>query len=229
MAIYREYTENTKIGATPASTLVQSTGDAMNNIFDVLIKFPWGEDAGAEGSYRCEGFNPPTPKTKTYDVTWHGIKVKRIAAGIQFDRDLTLKFRVDGNYAFYRKLVMWHNYTIDVNTGAVANQRIGGGNGLSNDAEILVIAPGQEYNTAMFEEMYFKTENRNNSTGDSQLLNAGGFKGNLIAWKYNQAQLYQLAQPTFKNSDGGDTMSVEAKILFGDCIYPFFQDPGNPN
>ena len=220
--MYTTYDKTDKIGATPASTLVQSTGDMMNNIFDVLITFPWNTEAGPEGSYRCKGFTPPEPKTPTYKVTWHGIEVTRIGAGVKMDRKIDLNFRLDGNYSFYRKLTMWLSYSHDVNTGGVANQRVGGENGLSNDGKIVVIAPGQEYNPSMFNDAYYKP---GNTEGDNQLLNAGGFTGSLIAWQYNQVCLFELGQPKFENVAEGKSQEVKASFIFGDALYPGFTNP----
>ena len=119
------------VGWTPASVLMNSTGDAMSNIYDIIIDWPW--DAGtatgtifknaaeAAVSYRAEGFSIPEAKSKTYDVYWRGVKVKKVASGIDMDRKFDITFRLDANYALYQKFTAWKKIVGDVNTSGVAN------------------------------------------------------------------------------------------------------------
>lgn len=201
------------IVGSAASLLMQSTGDAMNNIFDVGIVFPW--DSGSDGtslpevSYRCKGFNPPEDKTKTYDVSWHGITVKKIQAGIDMAREFELTFRMDATYALYNRFKAWKKVTTDVNTGGVANTA-------SALGQVWVYAPGSEYNATAS----FGADNPNGKDGAYLSKTLQG-KVNDLYWLYDSVQVIEVGQPQFSNEATGKAMEFKVKFIFGDVNDPF--------
>ena len=203
-------------GYTPASVLMNCTGDAMDNIFDVLITWPWDSSSSVEAaaSYRCSDFKVPEPKTKTYDVTWHGVAVKKVASGVDLSRELSLTFRLDANYALYNKFITWKKITSDVNTSGVANTA-------SALGIIRVVAPGSEYNTQNWSV---------GSSTESTLLLADGssstaLNASMIYWTFNDCQAVEVGQPQFKNNATGTAMTYTVKFIFGDVAYPFYDKP----
>lgn len=200
------------VGWTPASVLVNATGDAMDNIFDVCIGWPWAskEISGAEAaaSYRASGFTIPEPKASTYDVSWYGIKVKKVAAAINMDRTFKLTYRLDANYALYQKFVTWKKYVTDVNTSGVANTE-------SALGTVKVVAPGAEYNAMSW------TPPGKASDTDNMLAQQLTKTTNLV-WTFEDVQCINVGTPKFNNSGSGKAMNYDVEFTFGDVSYPFY-------
>lgn len=205
------------VGWTPASVLMNSTGDAMDNIFDIIVGWPWDtptfdgkavlNSGEAAASYRATGIEIPEPKTKTYDVSWHGIKVKKVAAGVDLNRELTITYRLDANYALYQKWRAWQKLTQDVNTSGVANTA-------SALGIIQVIAPGAEYNSLSW-------STPGNQDDDFNML-TGRLNGTTnLVWTFEDVQVVDVGTPKFKNGNDGNKMEYQVKAIFGDVAYPF--------
>ena len=204
------------VGWTPASVLVNATGDAMDNIFDILIDWPWASgtngqlsaNAEAPVSYRADGIDIPEPKTKTYEVTWHGVKVNKIASGVDLDRKLSITYRLDANYALYQKFIAWKKLTSDVNTSGVANTE-------SALGRLQVIAPGAEYNS-----MSWSTAT---AQDDGQNILSTSLQGTTnLVWTFEDVQVFNVGTPKFKNGATGGKMTYKVEATFGDCSYPFY-------
>lgn len=200
------------VGWTPASVLMNATGDAMDNIFDIIINWPWSAESsdGAEAaaSYRADGFAVPEPKTTTYDVSWYGVKVKKVAAGVDLARTFDLDFRLDANYALYQKFTAWKKLVSDVNTSGVANTE-------SALGRVQVVAPGAEYNSLSW------TPPSKASDTDNMLSEA--LKNTtMLKWTFEDVQCYNVGTPKFQNSGNGKVMKYKVSFLFGDVDYPFY-------
>ncbi len=210
--------ETVSVGWTPASVLVNSTGDAMSNIFDILIDWPWdtgtsnsiSSTASAEASYRADGFDVPQPKTDTYAVTWLGVKVQKVAAGINLDRTFKLTFRLDANYALYQKFLSWQKLTTDVNTSGVSNTE-------SALGRVQVVAPGAEYNS-----MSWSTPSSSSGAAEANLVSNRLSSTKGLVWTFEDVQCINVAQPKFKNEQTGNAMKYEVNFTFGDVEYPFY-------
>lgn len=210
------------VGWTPASVLVNATGDAMDNIYDILIDWPWANtgtngavSTGAEAaaSYRANGFTIPEPKTKTYDVSWRGITVKKVASGIDLSRTFKITFRLDANYALYQKFIAWKKVTGDANTSGVANTE-------SALGRIQVVAPGAEYNS-----MSWSTPTAENDS-DNMVSTALSSTTNLV-WTFEDVQCVSVGQPKFSNTSVGKIINYEVEFIFGDVAYPFYNSANN--
>lgn len=200
-------------GHTPASTLMMATGDAMDNIFDVMVGWPSGLDNDAPiaaASYRCKDFNVPQAKTNTHNVTWHGVTVKKVSSGIKLDREQKLSFRYDANYALYMRFKAWKRITGDVNTSGVANTE-------SALGWFAVVAPGQEYNSQSFYDMI---TNNTDDSGDNIMIN--DMKNiRLLYWILNSAQVVDVGSPKFQNKGDGSEMWYDVSFIYGDMADPF--------
>ena len=200
-------------GHTPASTLMMATGDAMDNIFDVMVGWPSGLDSNAPvaaASYRCKDFNVPQAKTNTHNVTWHGVTVKKVSSGIKLDREQKLSFRYDANYALYMRFKAWKRITGDVNTSGVANTE-------SALGWFAVVAPGQEYNAQSFYNMI--TGNKEDS-GNNLMLNKLE-QIRLLYWILSCAQVVDVGSPKFQNKGDGTEMWYDVSFIYGDMADPF--------
>lgn len=207
------------VGWTPASVLVNATGDAMDNIYDILIEWPWaggssngGVISGAEAaaSYRASGFNIPEPKTKTYSVSWRGVSVEKVAAGVELSRKFELTFRLDANYALYQKFVAWRKVTNDINTSGVSNTE-------SALGKIQVFAPGAEYNSMSWTPA-------KEAVAEKNMLSHSLKNVTNIVWTFEDVQCVNVGQPQFKNGTTGAAMNYKVEFIFGDANYPFYSD-----
>ena len=200
-----------------ASTLVQATGDAMDNIFDVLVTFPW-DSAGsysAETSYRCKDFQPPKPEKSTHDNAWHGQSVPKVNSGIKLDRHLKLQFRLDATWALYNKFVAWSKVTGDVNTGGVANTN-------SALGTIKVLVPGAEYNATAS----WNAPGNSGAPEDLMLNGKNGMKNtSMLYWNFSDVQCLNVGTPKWDNKVDGKEIWYEVEFIFGDIAYPFYTNP----
>lgn len=209
------------VGWTPASVLVNATGDAMDNIFDILIDWPWqvssngtvSSGAEAAASYRATGFDIPEPKTKTYDRSWLGVKVKKIAAGVELERQFSITYKLDANYALYQKFTAWKKLNADVNTSGVANTE-------SALGRIQVIAPGAEYNSMSWSTPASQDDNAN------MLSTALQGTTNLV-WTFEDVNCINVGTPKFKNTGSGKSLEYKVDFTFGDAAYPFYTSANN--
>lgn len=201
-----------------ASTLVQSTGDVMDNIFDVLITFPWetSNSASAEVSYRCKAFNIPKPEKTTYAINWHGITAQKVASGIKMDRKLDLEFRLDATWSLYNKFISWSKITGDVNTGGTANTA-------SALGTIKLVVPGSEFNAE-------QSWNTPGTAGPDDLL-LNGSKGmkntSMLYWNFSDVQCVNVDTPKFANNAEGKNQYYKVSFIFGDISYPGYTDPNS--
>lgn len=206
-------------GWTPASVLVNATGDAMDNIWDVYIDWPWAStgtngaistSAEAQASYRAQGFDVPDPKTETYAVTWNGITVNKIKSGVKLDRKFKLSYRLDANYALYNKFIAWKKLTGDVNTSGVANTA-------SALGRVQVVAPGAEYNS-----MSWSTPD---TSSDSKNLMHERLKTTTkLVWTFEDVQCFNVGTPKFKQAETGSPIMYDVEFIFGDAAYPFYTE-----
>ena len=208
-------------GVTPASVLMTSTGDAMDNIFDVMVGWPTALESGAPAaaaSYRCKEFTVPKASTPTHNVSWHGVTVKKVSSGIKLERSQKLQFRYDANYSLYMRFKAWKRITGDVNTSGVANTE-------SALGWLAVVAPGQEYNSQSFYDMITKTPG-NNENGDSLMYNNLS-NMRLLYWILNSCQVVDVGSPKFQNKDTGSEMWYDVEFIYGDIADPFESTTGN--
>lgn len=200
------------VGWTPASVLMNATGDAMDNIFDIIINWPWSAESsdGAEAaaSYRAKGFSVPEPKTKTYTISWYGVVVKKVAAGVELDRSFDLSFRLDANYALYQKFTAWKKLVADVNTSGVANTE-------SALGRVQVIAPGAEYNS-----LSWTPPSKASDTGN--MLSEAMKNTTMLKWTFEDVQAVNVGTPKFNNTGSGKTIDYKVDFTFGDVDYPFY-------
>lgn len=210
------------VGWTPASVLVNSTGDAMDNIFDIYIDWPWGTSgtngsisaaSEAQVSYRAEGFTIPQPKTNTYKVTWNGITVHKVSSGVQLDRKFDITYRLDANYALYNKFIAWQKLTSDINTSGVANTA-------SALGRVQVVAPGAEYNS-----LSWSTPDK--ASAEENLMQSRLGSTTLLAWTFEDVQCINVDAPKFKQGETGGKITYKVEFIFGDAAYPFYT-PANP-
>lgn len=111
--------------------LVQSGADLMKHMYDVRIWFPSNEgtpldtdfdgEAGYPITVRADGFKIPEVAIKTYDIEYHGMKMKRPGAALEGDRTFTISFREDAAFDLRRRFSTWMLVVGDPVTGGVSN------------------------------------------------------------------------------------------------------------
>lgn len=210
------------IARGPASMIMEGTADAMDNIWDAYVQWPW-ENAGAESdidqmefSYRCQGFTPPPDGSPTYEVYWHGVAVQMIASGVKMQRKLDLNFRLDATWNLYHKFVTWKKLTSDSNTSGVANKAAALG-------KMFFAVPNTEYVSTSFTKP-------GASGTDPGTLMIGSDKGggelqkgsNCVWYGINCVQVVDVGKPTFKQSASGTAPTFKVSLIFGDYADSFY-------
>lgn len=211
---------------SPAGILANSAGDVMKNIFDVKVTFPdflsGMNISEAEVSYRCSGFQPPQPSQETYDITWHGVKVQKVKAGIKLDRNFELTFRLGSNWVLYNAFVSWAKTMNDINTGNVGNTEP-----FRNQGQIALYIPFTQYNALTWNSYKNGSNTEISPDGgvaeDFLISNSLNDKNGLLAWKFYQVQCLNCQiESGWTNDDSGGSMNFKAKFIFGDVYYPFW-------
>ena len=72
--------------AKAIQALVNRGADAANNMYDVSIQFPWAE-GGSIVTTRVEGFTIPEASNDGYDISYHGVTMKRPKSAQSFTRE----------------------------------------------------------------------------------------------------------------------------------------------
>jgi hypothetical protein len=190
--------------AKAVQALVNRGADAMDNMFDVSIQFPWAE-AGSVVTTRIDGFNIPDAGNDGYDISYHGVTMKRPSSKHAFNREFELTFVLDAAYALYGEFVNWSMMVADPVNGGVANWAAALGT-------VKVTALSGAYNGT--------------STGDIYNAEDGSITGDANpTWTFYDVWVSKVGQPQFKTA-GGDALTYAVSFKFGDCDYPFYNATG---
>ena len=190
--------------STAIQALVNRGADAMDNMFDVSIQFPWA-DGGSVVTTRVDGFNIPDAANDGYDISYHGVTMKRPASKQTFSREFELTFVLDAAYALYGEFVNWEMMVTDPVNGGVANWAAALGT-------VKVTALSGAYNGT--------------STGDIYKADDGSITGDANpTWTFYDVWVSKVGQPQFK-TDGGAAITYPVSFKFGDCDYPFYNGTG---
>ena len=96
------------------TTLIDAGADAYSNMYEAVLTFgsesPVKAIAESEGNsrnmtVRITDFQVPTPKQEEYQVKYVTATISRPAAKVTVDKKVTIKFRIDANYAIYKALL----------------------------------------------------------------------------------------------------------------------------
>lgn len=192
---------------TNIEELVNDTADAMSNMYDITVSWPWNnETTTAEVSYRCDGFKINTPEAYTYDVNYHGVSYKKYGGGVKLDRTFELKLRLDATYEIYAKWKTWNKVVVDANNG-----------GSSNTTPYL----GQITITAVqgpYTALDFSVSSEDGSTLDGNT----NFSGRTIKWQLYDVAVMSVEEPSFENVAQGKSLKYSVKGTYGRVNYPFF-------
>ena len=190
--------------ATAIQALVNRGADAMNNMYDISIQFPWAE-AGSAVTTRVEGFQIPDAGNEGYDISYHGVTMKRPHSKQTFNREFELTFTLDAAYALYGEFVNWAMMVADPVNGGVANWAAALGT-------VKVTALSGAYNGTSTKDIY-NAEN-GSITGDAN-----------PSWTFYDVWVSKVAQPNFQTA-GGEAIQYAVSFKFGDCDYPFYNGTG---
>lgn len=190
--------------ATAIQALVNRGADAMDNMYDISIQFPWAE-SGSIVTTRVESFAVPDAANDGYDITYHGVTMKRPNAKQTFNREFELSFTLDAAYALYGEFVNWAMMVADPVNGGVANWAAALGT-------IKVTALSGAYNGTSTKDIY--DASNGSITGDAN-----------PTWTFYDVWVSKVGQPTF-NTGGGDIIKYSVSFKFGDCDYPFYNGTG---
>lgn len=225
----------------PIHHLTALGADAMDNMYDVKVTIPnnsgldfpddiknlirEGEDLIITG--RLISFAPPAWKSGTYEIGYHGVKKKMPSTKAEMTRDLSLEFRMDSNYLWYKAWKALANHGANAQTGGVANWIPGIGD-VSGDS---FITPGIETNPGItLEVVALKTAYLGIDAPASKEYGMIDFDdtSNTIKWVYKQFWVSECTEPTF-TTDGGAFQKFKVTGHFGECDYPASNHRGPAN
>lgn len=216
--------EKIAIAKGPASIIMEGTADAMDNIWDAYIQWPWANDSlddTLETSYRCQGFQPPADPTQTYEVFYHGIPVKMIASGSGMTRELSVQYRCDATWNLYNKFVTWKRITSDSNTSGVANKAALLG-------KLYFVVPGTEFVSTSFTKPTTNTDEKTLKIGSGGDGATGLAKlSNCVVYGYKSVQVIDVSKPTLKQAKTGTAFTFTVKFIFGDTADSFYEQIGD--
>ena len=232
------YNESSRKGGETHSPtlkgLVNSGADLLKQMFDVSIIFPDQLNDGVESdelfgypvTVRCTGFNVPEVSMATYDITYHGISVKRPGGKLEGERSFELTFREDAAFMLRQRFSLWMMAVADPVTGGVSN-------GINYFGTVSVRTIAGEYTSTQLVEPTGKATGESNN----QILSSTGqtpSKSNQKAFKETNPVAEWNFYHVWVSKVGGvsfDTGAAEANTFpvtfqYQDCDLPFFG--GNP-
>lgn len=190
--------------AKAIQALVNRGADAMANMYDIKIQFPWA-DSGDVVTTRVTNFQPPVAANGGYDISYHGVSMKRPTSKQDFTREFDLEFVLDAAYALYGEFINWGMMAADPVNGGVANWAAALG-------KITVEGLAGAYNGTSPNDIY-----------DSETFAITGDAN--PKWTFYDVWVGSVGQPSF-NTEGSDALKYNVKFYFGDCDYPFYNATG---
>ena len=190
--------------APAISALLQRGADMLVNMYDVSIQFPWA-DSGSILTTRVSNFQIPDASNEGYDISYHGVTIKRPKSVVTFNREFELEFAMDASMALYGEFVNWAMIAADPVTGMPANWA-------SALGKVTVEGLAGAYNGTSVNDVYSKDTYA--IKGDSN-----------PKWTFYDVWVSKVGQPQFQ-TDGGDVIKYAVSFKFGDCDYPFYNATG---
>lgn len=193
--------------------LIDAGADAMDNMYDVTLEF-----ASWNATVRAEGFDIPKISAETYTNEYHGVTYNRVKTKQTFERKFDLTFRMDAKYGLYEaftSLLSWH---VNPNNGGVANANIDKVGTVKVRAIDSAVVAAPNSDAAQLNGAPGGVETY--SSSDAQTI--GQIKDSTIEWIFKNCFVTDVGQPSYKTS-GGDAMTFQVTIYFGDCNYPGFE------
>jgi len=183
--------------------LVDSGADSFDNMYEVLIAFPWESDNEYTLTVRAEGFEVPTFGTKTYPREYHGNTQIVPAPKQEGERKFSLTFRLDASYNLFGQFQSWQSSVADQVTGGVANWAA-----VTGKVRVVQLT-GAFVATSL--------PNSIGQTSDGSVDN----KDTNATWQFTDVYVAKVGQPKFKTA-GGDAIMYTVDFVFADCPkYPF--------
>jgi len=201
------------------SALITSGFDAFNNLWDVDITLPAALGGTAELGYdislRTADFTPPKFSMKTYKVYYKGIELERLSATLEYkdNRELTLKFRIDGEYGLLEKLQQWKQ--LYYNPSNDGNIRFG----MYSSADKI---NGKEDPYGTITVKAYKSVNANKGLTLNSMVNETNISSDLIeTWKFNDVCLLDVNVNQYIREGDSKAQEVECLFIYGRVTEPF--------
>lgn len=213
--------------------LVNSGADLLKQMYDVSITFPDQINGGDESdiifgypvTVRCDGFNVPEVSLATYDISYHGISVKRPGGKLEGDRTIELTFREDAAFMLRQRFSLWMMAVADPVTGGVSNA-------VNYFGTLSVRTIAGEYTSTQLVE----PTGKETGTGKQILSDTGqtpsknkqaAFKDtNPVAeWNFYHVWVSKVGGVEF-STDAAEANKFTVTFQYQDCDLPFFG--GNP-
>jgi hypothetical protein len=195
--------------------LIKSGADLMTNMYDIRIWFPGatGTPAASEFSaypltVRAKGFEIKDVEIETYDISYHGIKIKRPKTSMVFDRVFDIEFREDAALDLRRKFSAWHMAVADPVTGGVSNAtsffgRVQVGTIVGEYYATTVAPPGNASTTGIESKSGWLTSDINP----------------IAIWDFYGVWVTKITGAKF-NTEAADPGSITVSFAFVDCDFP---------
>ncbi len=231
------YNENSKTGGLTHSPtlkgLVNSGADLLKQMYDVSIVFPDQLDSGDESdvlfgypvTVRCTGFTVPEVSMATYDITYHGISVKRPGGKLEGERSIELTFREDAAFMLRQRFSLWMMAVADPVTGGVSNA-------VNYFGTLSVRTIAGEYTSTQLVNPTGKPTGSDNQilkdTGQiPEKSKQGAFADvNPVAeWNFYHVWVSKVGGVEF-STDAAEANTFPVTFQYQDCDLPFFG--GNP-
>lgn len=187
--------------------LINSSADAMSNMYEVYIKFPGGTESQVM-TVRADGFKIPDAGVATYQIEYHGQKIDRPKTVLEMDRHFDLTFRLDAKYELHDAFLAWQSLAGNPNNGGVSNRA-------TDQGEVRVIALKNGY-LALEDDIYLKNLN------DHFAIKNDDKNEDIRVWDFKQVWVSKVTQPDYK-TEGGDKMQFTVTFHFGESNYPGYQ------
>lgn len=191
-----------------SQALFEAGADAMDNLFNVLIKFP-GEEGFTSMTVRSGDFEPPASKNETYSREALGVKINLPSTKASYERTFSIDFTIDGTYTNFMRFKAW-KAAVD---NELSNSK---GNFPMSLGEIRVEAV-KTWVSGLDDPDYNMVEQVKEGIKQDGLKEGGNSKYQV--WHYKSVWVSEVTNPGYKRAGGA---SMTCKVTF-----QFVEDESN--
>ena len=186
------------------TSILGSGADAFSNLWDVTFDVPGTSTilkSGVSASIRVNNFDPPDADIKTYTKSYKGVTITVPGSSVTLKREISFTFRIDANYALYKELIAWRNFTFspegqgDINFGNTMTTSAGSAN-TEGTITVKSYAPASGLALSAIE-------------GSATATNIGAY------WVFKKCVCVEVSSPAYTRGADGAPVSVTARFLYG--------------
>jgi hypothetical protein len=186
------------------TSILGSGADAFSNLWDVTFDVPGTSTilkSAPSASIRVNNFDPPDADIRTYTKSYKGVTITVPGSSVTLKREISFTFRIDANYALYKELIAWRDFTFSPE-----------GQGNINFGNTMTTSPatdGGKEGTITVKSYAPASSLALSTIADNVETNIGAY------WVFKKCVCVEVSSPAYTRGADGAPVSVTARFLYG--------------